>query len=144
MANNDFPTTIAPVDRPRQFDQPIFSHLPEVDSFLWVSQARQAFNVNGAGQTVAVLDTGLNTGHVDFAGRVVAQVNFTADNGGDSGNATDGNGHGTNVGGIIVAAGDHQGIAPGANIIPIKVLSNSGGRQLCLGPERSGVGARQS
>lgn len=127
MANNDFPKTIDPVERPRQFDQPIFSHLPEVDSFLWVSQARQAFNVNGAGQTVAVLDTGLNTGHVDFAGRVPAQVNFTADNGGDTGNATDGNGHGTNVGGIIAAAGDHQGVAPGANIIPIKVLSNSGG-----------------
>lgn len=127
MADNEVPTTIAPVERPRQFDQPVFSHLPEVDSFLWVSQARQAFNVTGAGQTVAVLDTGLNTAHVDFAGRVSTQVNFTNDNGGDQANAADGNGHGTNVGGIIVANGDHKGIAIGANIIPIKVLSNTGG-----------------
>lgn len=127
MTNNEFPNEIAPVERPRQFDQPVFAHLPEVDSFLWVSQTRQAFNVTGAGQTVAVLDTGLNAGHVDFAGRVVTQVNFTGDNGGNQGNAADGNGHGTNVGGIIVANGDHKGIATGAGIVPIKVLSNNGG-----------------
>ncbi len=127
MADNEIPTTIAPVERPRQFDQPVFSHLPEVDSFLWVSQARQAFGVSGAGQAVAVLDTGLNAAHVDFAGRVAAQVNFTADNGGDANNAADGNGHGTNVAGIIAANGDHKGVATGAGVIPIKVLANSGG-----------------
>ena len=121
------PDDIAPVEPPVQFDEPVFSFLPEVDNFLWVSQARNAFGVNGSGLTAAVLDTGLNNGHVDFAGRVVAQRNFTPDNGGDANNATDGNGHGTNVGGIIVANGDHVGIAPGANIIPIKVLKNQGG-----------------
>ncbi len=127
MSNVQLPSEIDPVERPRQFDRPLFPHLPEIDSFLWVSQARAAFNVSGAGQTVAVLDTGLNTAHVDFAGRVVAQANFTPDNGGNPNDAGDGNGHGTNVGGIIVANGDHKGIAPGANIVPIKVLGNTGG-----------------
>ena len=65
--------------------------------------------------------------HVDFAGRVVAQRNFTSDNDGDVDDATDGQGHGTNVGGIIAANGDHIGIAPQANLVPIKVLSNQGG-----------------
>jgi len=118
---------IAPVERPIQFDEPQIAFLPEVDAFLWVSQARQAFNVSGAGLTAAVLDTGLNVEHVDFAGRVVAQRNFTPDNGGNPDDAADGNGHGTNVTGIIAAGGIHRGIAPGASIAAVKVLSNRGG-----------------
>lgn len=122
------PQAIQPVESPKQFDQPQPApFLPEVREFLWVDQARLAFGVTGKGLTVAVLDTGLNSQHVDFAGRVPAQRNFTADNGGNPNDATDGNGHGTNVGGIIVANGDHKGIATGANIIPIKVLTNEGG-----------------
>ncbi|MEZ4673985.1 MAG: S8 family serine peptidase [Caldilineaceae bacterium] len=113
---------IPPVEPPDVTDESELPFLPEVTDFLWVDQAREAFKVNGAGMTVAVLDTGLNTGHIDFAGRVLAQVNFTGDNDGDKNNANDGNGHGTNVGGIITAGGNHTGIAPGANIIPIKVL----------------------
>ena len=69
----DNTTATAPVERPRQFDQPMFSHLPEIDSFLWVSRARAAFDVTGKELTAAVLDTGLNTRHVDFSSRVVAQ-----------------------------------------------------------------------
>jgi len=99
---------IAPVERPIQFDEPQIAFLPEVDAFLWVSQARQAFNVSGAGLTAAVLDTGLNAEHVDFAGRVVAQRNFTPDNGGNPDDAADGNGHGTNVAGIVAAGGIHR------------------------------------
>jgi subtilisin family serine protease len=119
---------IAPIEAPVQFDRTQFTPLlVEVDLFLRVSQARESFAVNGAGLTVAVLDTGLRTTHVDFAGRVLAQRNFTTDNGGNEEDASDGNGHGTNVGGIIVANGNHRGIAPGANIIPLKVLRNNGG-----------------
>ncbi len=118
---------IAPVERPIQFDEPQIAFLVEIDAFLWVSQARQAFGVSGAGLTAAVLDTGINLEHVDFAGRIIAQHNFTADNDGNPDDATDGNGHGSNVGGIIAANGIHHGIAPGANLAPLKVLSNQGG-----------------
>jgi subtilisin family serine protease len=99
----------------------------EVDSLIRVIQARQSFQVTGSGLTVAVLDTGLRTTHVDFVGRVRSQRNFTTDNQGDVNDSSDGNGHGTNVGGIVVANGNHVGIAPGAGIVPLKVLSNSGG-----------------
>lgn len=119
------PTDIAPPEDFAQFEMPSFDI--QIDSFLWVNQARSAFNVSGKDLTVAVLDTGLNAGHVDFAGKVVAQRNYTPDNGGDANNANDGNGHGTNVGGIIVANADHVGIAPEANIVPIKVLKDRGG-----------------
>jgi subtilisin family serine protease len=119
---------IPPVEPPRQFDAPQLGlALAQVDRLIRANEARNIHNVTGAGQTVAVCDTGLNVDHVDFAGRVVTQVNFTPDNGGDRNNAADGNGHGTNVAGIIVADGDHRGVAPGGRVIPIKVLTNGGG-----------------
>jgi subtilisin family serine protease len=122
------PRDIPPVDRPRQLAEAQFGpELVKVDKVIRASEARSAFSVDGTGLAVAVLDTGLRTTHVDFAGRVIAQRNFTADNGGDPKNATDGQGHGTNVAGIIVAGGLHTGIAPGANVIPLKVLTNAGG-----------------
>ena len=121
------PQEIEPPNKPVQFPEPQFSFLIEVDDFLWVSRAREAFRVTGEGFTAAVLDTGLNVDHVDFEGKVPAQVNFTGDNGGRRDDASDGNGHGTNVAGIIAADGDHTGIAPGAQIIPLKVLPDEGG-----------------
>lgn len=127
MSNpQETPTTIPPVDQLVQLDSPQLDFDIEIDNFLWVVQARNAFRVSGKGLAVAVLDTGLNTTHVDFTGRVLAQVNYTADNNGTADDASDGQGHGTNVGGLIVANGDHIGIAPEAGIIPIKVLPNQG------------------
>ena len=102
------------------------SMLVQVTSMLHVAEARSQFNVDGTGLTAAVIDTGLRTTHQDFVGKVVAQKNYTSDNGGDANNATDGEGHGTNVAGIICAKGIHTGMAPGAKVIPLKVLSNSG------------------
>lgn len=119
---------IPPPESPVQFDsQQLMLEDIEVDTLIRVQRARDTFRVNGNGLTVAVLDTGLRTTHVDFAGRVRSQRNFTEDNGGDPGDASDGDGHGTNVGGIIVGNGIHIGIAPGAGIVPLKVLSNDGG-----------------
>jgi subtilisin family serine protease len=121
------PTDIKPVEPPRQFAAPQLGlALAEVDRLIRANEARNLFHVDGNGLTAAVLDTGLNTTHVDFIGRIVAQRNFTTDNGSDSENASDGQGHGTNVGGIIAANGDHRGVAPGASIVPLKVLSNTG------------------
>ena len=114
--------SLAPVEPPTPVDPSEQSFLPQVTDFLWVAQARDAFKVTGEGLTVAVLDTGLNTEHVDFAGRIVDQMNYTPDNGRNTKDATDGNGHGTNVTGIIAANKVNIGIAPGANIIPMKVL----------------------
>lgn len=115
------------VERPRQFQRNFRAQAVESTSLIRAAQARSTYNVNGAGLTVAVLDTGLRTTHSDFTGRILAQRNYTFDNGGNINDASDGQGHGTNVSGIIVANNVHVGIAPGANIIPIKVLDNTGG-----------------
>ncbi|NJO37351.1 MAG: S8 family serine peptidase [Rhizobiales bacterium] len=135
---NSVPIDISPVEPPRQFDRPQMStRLVEADRLVQASLARQQFQVTGAGLTAAVIDTGLNLLHVDFAGRIADQRNFTADNGGDPGDATDGQGHGTNVGGIVVANGDHTGMAPSARIVPLKVLANDGRGSFAASPTRS-------
>lgn len=102
-------------------------NLVEAGAYLRVAQARSTYGVDGTGLSCAVLDTGLRVTHNDFMGRVATIRNFTTDDGGNVNIVTDGNGHGTNVCGIVAANGPHVGFAPGANIIPVKVLSNSGG-----------------
>lgn len=75
----------------------------------------------GAGVTVAVLDSGIDATHADFAGRIVEVRNFTE--------AADGNdevGHGTHVASILTgtgAASDERfrGVAPDAHLLVGKV-----------------------
>lgn len=122
------PTRVTRVDSPAQRYRPQLGiRLLEVDALVRVGEARTSFGVDGKGLSVAVLDTGLRSSHVDFRDRVVAEANFTSDNGGNGSDATDGQGHGTNVTGIVAADGDHVGVAPGAGIVPLKVLDDDGG-----------------
>lgn len=97
---------------------------------------------SGASQArviVAVIDTGLDVGHPEFAGRLEAPRNFTATNSFDpdlggypaatASNVVDTSGHGTHVAGIVGAAGANArgvaGVAWGVRIMPLKVF---GGR----------------
>ncbi|KAI3647900.1 hypothetical protein MP228_008121 [Amoeboaphelidium protococcarum] len=73
----------------------------------------------GAGVDAYVIDTGVNIEHVDFEGR--AKWGKTIPRGSRD---FDGNGHGTHVAGTI--AGKTFGIAKKANIVAVKVLSDSG------------------
>lgn len=115
------------VEAPVQRETSFLPELIQASSLIKVNEARDLFKVAGEGAVVAVLDTGLRTSHHDFKGRVVSPKNFTADNGGNADDATDGQGHGTNVAGVICAGDLHVGMAPKAKIVPIKVLSNTGG-----------------
>jgi|GEM_PF-704709 len=122
------PKVIAPRREPiKQFQgRPGSAELSQVRSLIRAEIANSRFRVRGNGLTVAVFDTGLRTSHIDFSNRVPTQLNFTSDNNNDKNDATDGDGHGTNVAGIIVADGLHRGIATGAKVIPVKVLPNLG------------------
>ena len=76
---------------------------------------------------VAVIDTGVDLTHPDLVGaNVVAPRNEVWNNT----DVTDDNGHGTHVAGTILAQTDNAtgiaGIAPGASLMPIKVLDESG------------------
>ncbi|MEV6521633.1 S8 family serine peptidase [Longispora sp. NPDC051575] len=76
----------------------------------------------GAGVTVAVLDTGVDAGHPDLAGRIGATANFT-----DDPDADDLDGHGTHVAATIAGVGPvHRGVAPGATLAVGKVCAAHG------------------
>lgn len=75
----------------------------------------------GEGAVIAIIDTGLDVNHPDFAGRIISPRNFT-DQGGQE-DVTDKEGHGTHVAGII--AGEKTGVAPAARIMPLKVFGQS-------------------
>lgn len=123
-----------PVPRPIQLETPLFPErglrAAAVDDPLGLTNTRDLFDVDGEGLTVAVLDTGLRDSHEDFEGRVIAQRNFTPDNGGNRDDAEDGHGHGTHIAGLIAAGGVHWGVAPKAGLVPVKVLQNEGDQDL--------------
>ena len=76
-------------------------------------------NFKGQGQTVVIIDDGIQSSHPNFSGRVVYQYDF-ADN--DSNAYYYNNSHGTHVAGT--AAGKTTGIAPEADIIMLKVFGD--------------------
>ncbi len=80
---------------------------------------------SAAGVAVAVIDTGIDLDHPEFAGRIVANVSCVdAVQTGD-----DDNGHGTHIAGTIAASKNGvgvAGVAPDAKIIAIKVLDQNG------------------
>jgi subtilisin family serine protease len=82
---------------------------------------------------VAVLDTGVDATHVEFAGRVMPgfdALTGVADTAADLAATNDDEGHGTNVSGTIAAAADNAegiaGIAPMVSIMPVKILDSTG------------------
>lgn len=108
----------------------------EVDAFLQIPTARSAFNVTGRGLCVVVIDSGINTSHISFAGRLIPGKNFSEDGGATEMRDTERNeagaivpnGHGSNVAGIIagnkvqVLESIPSGIAYDAKIVPLKVF----------------------
>lgn len=81
----------------------------------------------GAGVTVGVVDSGVDSAHPDLAGQLVTGINFVADG---QLTAADGNGHGTHVAGTIAAAADNNigvaGAAPQAKVQALRALNAQG------------------
>jgi subtilisin family serine protease len=105
-----------------------FTKVPFVDA--WAADGTQ-----GAGITVAVVDTGVMPNHPDLSGQVLNGHYYLHDGGGDNafegdGGTTDPSGHGTHVSGTIAAlSGNTAGIsgaAPGVKILPVQVLCGDG------------------
>jgi serine protease AprX len=90
--------------------------------------------INGTGVTVAVLDTGISRHRGLMKGiegkkktRIVGWVDFVA----NKKMPTDPNGHGTHIAGIIAnsqlgADGEWNGVAPGVNLVGVRVLNANG------------------
>src|SRR3954469_18280700 len=96
--------------------------------------------ITGGDVTVAVVDTGVDLSHRDLAPNLWTNPGEVPGNGIDDdgdglvddvhgadfvngdGTPADDNGHGTHIAGIIAAHGAIRGLAPGATIMPVKVL----------------------
>jgi major intracellular serine protease len=83
----------------------------------------------GAGNVIAVIDTGCQTDHPDLQHQIVGGCNFTRDYRGNPAIFEDNNGHGTHVAGTIAAADNGLGIAgvaPKAGLLILKALNGAG------------------
>jgi len=66
--------------------------------------------LNGSGETIAILDTGLDSDHIDFGNRVLSvRTSFSYDQSGDDTNS----GHGTHVAGTLIGDGTGDSSAAG-------------------------------
>jgi subtilisin family serine protease len=77
-------------------------------------------DVTGAGATVYVIDTGIDTTHPDFEGRAVSGIDTIN----DDNDSTDCNGHGTHVAATI--GGKTFGVAKGVRLVGVRVLDCKG------------------
>ncbi len=102
----------------------------------------QAAGYDGGGQTIVVIDTGVDTNHPNFAGKLVDEACFASGANGPSGDCPNGGEtdfslyagrhctfhadcfHGTHVAGIALGDGpQYDGVAVGADLISIQVAS---------------------
>ena len=94
--------------------------LDRIDQRSRALDGRYAVPLDGEGVTAYVIDTGVTASHSELAGRVVAGF----DGIGDGKGTDDCNGHGTHVSGTI--AGATMGVAPRAQVAPVRVLGCTG------------------
>jgi serine protease AprX len=96
---------------------------------LWpdVTQVSSYYSAAPTAPAIAVVDSGVDsTRAADFGARVIAQANLVSGNASNT-KPGDGFGHGTLVAGIAAGqAAGYSGAAPGANIVSLDVLDDSG------------------
>lgn len=130
-------------------DTPMAAHLTNSIPLVRADQAQLV--ADGAGASIAILDTGVEASHSFFGGRVIAEACFSTNSA--SPNTTSlcpgaqfqviaagaaapcglsGCDHGTHVAGIAAGgAVDRRGVAPGASLIAVQVFSRFNSSAQC-------------
>lgn len=101
------------------------SQAANVRQWFWplLGVTRAWTRTRGEGVTVAVVDTGVTLNHPDLKDRLLPGRDFVD---GDR-VPQDVSGHGTHVTGLIGADGAVMGAAPGARLLPVRVIGPNGG-----------------
>ncbi len=107
-------------------DDPLYGPSTEWGLPLIGAPAAWDTSTGADGPILAVIDTGVDATHPDLAGRVLPGIDLVN---GDN-DASDDNGHGTHVAGIMAAAGNNgiggAGVCWGCRILPVKALDATG------------------
>ena len=88
---------------------------PLINHDLVIDLQVNGVNIDGYGQSVCVIDTGIDKTHQSLSNKVVYEDDFNGD-----GIAEDTNGHGTSMAGLIAGNGSYKGIAHGANLVVMR------------------------
>jgi len=96
--------------------------LDAVDTAAGTLDTHYFFDTTGAGTTVYVVDTGIQSTHPDFGGRVDAANGHTEVT--DGNGTEDCNGHGTHVAGTVGST--TYGVAKATRLVPVRVMGCDG------------------
>ncbi len=111
-----------------RLDRRVTGTMERTGATIGATWVRENLGLDGAGVGVAIIDSGVTSGHDDLgSGRVVHFADFVD----FQPLASDEYGHGTHVAGIIAGSGydsngARRGVAPGASLIVLKVLDGDG------------------
>jgi serine protease AprX len=111
-------------------DLPVHSWLDQTVPLIQAPRVWEA-GFTGKDVRIAILDTGLDAGHPDFAGRLAEYRDFVEPDAPSAGDPHDPNGHGTHVAGIAAGSGAasdgrYRGVAPGADLLVARALDSFG------------------
>ena len=108
------------------YDMPVKAFLQDSINLVNAKKTHSLFlnnlNITGKGNTVCIVDTGIDDKHPDLKGKVLDGYNYIDDND----KFKDDHGHGTHIAGIVAANGILKGMAPDANLIAMKSLDKNG------------------
>lgn len=113
------------------YDYPIRAFLQDSIPLIngnsaWILQSH-GLNLTGKGQTVCVIDTGIDFTHPALQGKnLTCNINCIDANCPEDCSVLDLHGHGTHVAGIIGASGEINGTAKDVKMIGIRVLDSDG------------------
>lgn len=134
-------TTAQPIEAA---SNPVFSpQLVQSSSLINIDDFRadpRFANIDGSGYSIVILDTGIDLDHSFFADRIVYHYDFGDDDndGSEVPASNNDRGHGSNVSSIAASSdGTHTGMAPGANIIHLKVFGDNGNNDVAASIEQA-------
>jgi len=114
--------------------------VPQINATNSWSLQVSSLNLTGSGQTICIIDTGVNYSHLDLGGcfgnnnensscKIIGGWDYCADDfdcTSEDNNPMDVEGHGTHVAGIAAANGSIFGVSPSSKIIMIKAGNATG------------------
>ncbi|MBM7715313.1 major intracellular serine protease [Bacillus thermophilus] len=111
----------------------VFEALSTIPKNLDIIKAKEIWEKSdhGKGNTVAIIDTGVEKEHPNLVSNIIGGYNFTDDDGGNPEIFRDYRGHGTHVAGIVAACECENnegivGVAPKSKLLILKAIDRNG------------------